>query len=375
MNLGRTSVKLWVVLLTLSATLLLLMACTPSHPQSTFDAAGPVAEKQLTLFYIVFWAAVFVFIVVGGILLYAVIRFRRKPGEDKMPVQVHGNTKLEIGWTIAPAIVLAVIAVPTVVYIFDISDPPLDGALEVNVIGHQWWWEFEYPEQNVITANEMHVPVDTPVILNLMSDDVIHSFWIPKLAGKVDVIPSNLNKMWFEASRGDIESLPAVFFGQCAEFCGDAHAHMKFKVIVDEEYAFNDWVENYHAITARGSPTEGDALEGAQLFASKGCTLCHSATGPWPKAVRDGLMRAFVGGAAAFPGPNLTNLGTRNTLAAGVIEDLNRDTLKEWLTDPDEVKPGNHMADLANVYNVDNQDEMLTEDDIDKLASYLLSLK
>ena len=367
---GRASVKALAVLLSLSAALLLLMACTPSHPQSTFDASGPVAEKQLTLLYIMLVPALLVFVAVAGVLVFAVVRYRRKPG-DQIPAQIHGNTPLEIGWTIAPAIMLIVIAVPTLIYIFEISDTPPAGALEVNVTGHQWWWEFEYPEQNVLTANELHVPVDRPVLLNLRSDDVIHSFWIPKLAGKVDVIPSNLNKMWFEARRVDIDSLPAVFFGQCAEFCGEAHANMRFRIIVEEEYAFNDWVEKYHEIVARGSPTEGDALEGAQLFASKGCTLCHVANGP----IRIDLMPVFFGGGAAFPGPNLSNLGTRNTLAAGFVDDLNRDTLTEWLTDPEKVKPGNRMKQLANVYTTDIEEEKLTEDDIDKLASYLLSLR
>lgn len=371
---GRPSLRL-VAALSTAAALLLLMACTPSHPQSTFDAAGPVADKQLTLFYIIFWAAVVVFVVVVGILLYSVIRFRRKEGEDGIPAQIHGNTPLEIAWTIAPAIVLVAIAVPTVIFIFDISDTEREGALEVTVIGHQWWWEFEYPEENVITANELHVPVDRPVKLSLKSDDLIHSFWIPKLAGKVDMIPSNVNKMWFEARRRDIDSLPEVFFGQCAEFCGESHANMRFKVIVEEPEQFDDWVDKYHEIAGRGDPPEGDALDGAQLFASKGCTLCHSATGPWPEAVRKSLVVAFEGGAAAFPGPNLTNVGTRNTLAAGVIDDLNRSTIMEWLRDPEEIKPGNRMAELANVYSTDVPEEKLTEEDIEKLTAYLLSLR
>ena len=214
------------------AVILILMACTPSHNQSTFDPLGPVAEKQLTLFNIIFWAAMFVFIVVGGALIYTVIRFRRRAGQTEIPAQTHGNTPLEIGWTIAPAIVLLVVAVPTVIYIFDISGEPPPDALEVNVIGHQWWWEFEYPEQNVVTANELHIPVDVPIKLNLTSDDVIHSFWVPKLAGKQDVIPTNLNTMQFTASGSDIDTLPAILFGQCAEFCGVAHAHMRLRVVV-----------------------------------------------------------------------------------------------------------------------------------------------
>ena len=183
------------LLLLLLAT---LVACTPSHPQSTFDTAGPVARSQLTLFYWIFWAAVFVFVTVEGALLYLVIRYRRKPG-DADPEQIHGHTALEIGWPILPAVILAVVAVPTVMTVFYNANPPDPSAMRVDVVGHQWWWEFHYPEGDVVTANEMHIPVDEVVIISLDSKDVLHSFWIPKLAGKVDVVPNNVNTMWIKA--------------------------------------------------------------------------------------------------------------------------------------------------------------------------------
>ena len=354
------------ILLALSATAILILAgCTPSHPQSTFDPAGPIADKQLDLFIIIFWAAVGVFVLVTGALLYTVIRYRRRQGQEEIPPQTHGNTPVEVAWTIAPVIVLAIIAVPTIIYIFDIADTPPD-SMEVHVTGHQWWWEFEYPEQNVITANELHVPVDKPIKLVLRSDDVIHSFWIPKLAGKVDVIPSNENPMRFTAEK------TGTFFGQCAEFCGVAHAHMRFRVIVETEEGFNAWVDNYRELAARPPPSSGPAAEGATLFASRGCLLCHTASGPAPADVRQSLAAAFERGELRFPAPNLTNFGTRTTLAAGIME-LNRDNLVEWLRDPDEVKPGNRMGRLANVY-VDPKAE-LSEDDISALTEYLLSLK
>ena len=445
---SRPSLRLLAIVLSVSA-MLLLMACTPSHPQSTFDTAGPVAEKQRTLFYIIFWAAVFVFIVVEGILIYAVIRFRRKRGQVGMPAQTHGNTPLEIGWTLAPAIVLAVIAVPTLIYIFDIAKTPKAETLEVtfrdapgeanlrsvldelghakatilsigenqftirklsldkreeeelrqtleeklapiesfdlpdrplvvNVTGHQWWWEFEYPEENVITANELHVPVDRPVKLNLRSDDVIHSFWIPKLAGKQDVIPTNVNPMKFTARKADIDTdiWPAEFFGQCAEFCGVAHANMRFRVYVEEsQEAFDAWVAKYHEIAVRPPPTgETEVAKGYLVFASRGCLLCHTVSGPAPLEVRISLREAFERGELRFPAPNLTNFGTRNTLASGTLEnDPQGENLLRWLRDPDEVKPGNRMAELANVYI--DPDARLTEKDISALAAYLLSLK
>jgi cytochrome c oxidase subunit 2 len=329
-----------------------------------------VAEKQRTLFYIIFWAAVFVFILVEGILVYTVLRYRRRAGQQ-LPSQTHGNTTLEIGWTIAPAIVLAVIAVPTMIYIFDIAKDPGPDALVVNVTGHQWWWEFEYPQQNVVTANELHVPVDVPVKLNLKSDDVIHSFWVPKLAGKQDVVPNNDNSIWFKARKKDIDTFPAVFYGQCAEFCGVAHANMRLRVIVHDSFedTFDDWVTAYH-LPQR--PAVGEAAEGAVLFASRGCLLCHKADGPAPAEVRQSLKEAFERGELRFPAPNLTKFATRSTFVGGTME-LNRDNLVKWLADPDELKPGNRMAQLANVYR--DPGARLSREDVEKLASYLLSLE
>ena len=359
----------------LGLALLLLLACTPSHNQSTFDTAGPVAEQQLELFIIIFWAAVFVFVLVGGIMLYAVVRYRRRPGRDEMPVQTHGNTPLEVGWTIAPVVVLVVIAVPTLIAIFEIADLPADkDALVVNVTGHQWWWEFGYPDQelvsgDLVTANELHVPVDTDVKLNLRSDDVIHSFWIPKLAGKVDVVPSNVNRMQFKSEK------TGNFFAQCAEFCGVAHAHMRFRVIVESETDFKAWVAKYHELAKRPAPTgDSPAAKGAALFPALGCTLCHTINGPTPEGLNASLMGAFRAGSGAFPGPNLTNIATRGTMAAGFI-DLDRDNLMRWIRSPDKVKEGNHMEDLASIYTDTELNKQLTEVNILALAEYLLSLK
>ena len=362
----RHSLRLLVLLLSVSA-IVLLIGCTPSHPQSTFDPAGEVADKQLTLLWIILGAAIVVFVPTVGVLVYAVIRYRRRPGEDEIPAQTHGNTRLEIAWTIAPGIVLAVIAVPTIIYIFEIDEASDPDALGVNVTGHQWWWEFEIPEYNLITANELHVPVNRQIKLNLRSDDVIHSFWIPKLAGKVDVVPGNVNPMNFTSK------FVGEFYGQCAEFCGVAHAHMRFRVIVQSQFEFDKWVAKYHEIAKRGPPT-GDTREarGFTVFASRGCLLCHKSDGPASLEVREALRDAFESGALLFPAPNLTNFGTRTTMAAGIME-LNRESIIEWLTDPDKVKPGNRMAQLAITYVDPNAS--LSDQDIQELADYLLSLK
>ena len=346
------------------ATLLLALAilwvgCYPSNPQSTFDAAGPVAQKQLNLFLIIFWAAVFVFVVVQGALVYTVIRFRRRPRQD-IPKQVHGNTRLEVAWTIAPTLVLIVIAVPTITTIFDTANiPDQENVLEVKVTGHQWWWEFEYPQLGLVTANELHVPPDPWVIdVTLESDDVIHSFWIPKLAGKVDVIPNNVNTLWFRADE------PGEYFGQCTEFCGIAHAQMRFRVIVEPtKEAFDDWVEGQLAPAA---------VSMAPVFGLKACGVCHTVTGPDPEGMQDARMDAFLAGQPTYPAPNLTHFASRGTFAGGILERTD-DNLRRWLKRPFDVKPGNHMAALAGVYT--NPNLALVDDDIDALLAYLQSLK
>ena len=341
----------------------LAVGCTPSHPQSTFDTAGPVAESQLTLFLIIFWAAVFVFIVVEGMLVYAVIRFRRKPGEG-LPKQVHGHTRMEIAWTIAPAIVLAVIAVPTIATILNTTDPPRgEEVLQVNVTGHQWWWEFEYPELGdeeagpVVTVNELHIPVGKAVSFTLDSMDVIHSFWVPKLGGKMDVVPNSMNKMWLKARE------PGTFFGQCAEFCGLAHAQMGLRVIAEPEESFQQWV------TEQQQPADPPITEaekrGLALFESTKaqCWTCHTV---------EGTKRA-----RGDKGPNLTHVASRTTIAAGLLDISTPSAftrnVTRWLRDPGAVKPGNIMARDANIYV--KPESRLSDEEIEDLVAYLRTLK
>ena len=335
--------------------LLLLAACTPDHPQSTFDTQGPVARSQLILFYWIFWAAVFVFITVGGALLYVTFRFRRKPG-DGDPPQVHGNTPLEIGWTILPILVLAVVAVPTVITIFDNANSPEPASMQIEVIGHQWWWEFKYedpddPTAKVVTANELHIPVDEIINISLDSKDVLHSFWIPKLAGKVDVVPNNNNTMWIKAERAD------EYLGQCAEFCGVSHANMRFRVISESRSDFDAWLRAQKAPAE--DPVDPLALEGKALFEGEAqCFACHTVSG---------LRKA-----RGLTGPNLTHVGGRTHIASGILENT-QDNLKKWLTDPVAVKPGNIMARDAAIYN--DPEKKLTEAEIDSLVAYLRGLK
>ena len=341
----------------------LLAACTPSHGQSTFDTVGPVARSQLVLFYWIFWAAVFVFVTVVGALLYIVIRYRRKPG-DGDPPQVHGHKPLEIAWTVLPAIVLAVVAVPTITTIFDNANSPDQGALTVDVVAHQWWWEFRYPHPDesgneVVTANELHIPVNEVVNVTLDSLDVLHSFWIPKIAGKVDVVPNNANTMWIQAD------IPGEYLGQCAEFCGVAHAHMRFRVIAQPREEFDAWLAA-QALPAV-DPPDPLALKGKALFEGQAqCFSCHTVSG---------LKKA-----RGLIGPNLTHVASRGHIAAGELENT-QFNLRQWLKDPNAVKPGNIMARDALIYkDADGgysplPNESLSEAQVSALVSYLRTLE
>ena len=386
----------------LGTLIALLMGCTPSHSQSTFDTLGPVAENQLFIFWFIFWAGLVVFVAVEGALLYMVFKFRRREG-DGDPEQTHGNTRLEIAWTIAPVIVLIVAAVPTVQGIFYADAGRfLDGngvsdELQVDVIGHQWWFEFRYPNPNnpgeqIAVANEMYVPVGEPVVFLLDSVDVIHSFWVPKLAGKVDMIPNNDNKMWFEAYQ------PGEFFGQCAEFCGVSHANMRFKVVAVPRPEFDAWLQ--HQANPAPEPSDPLAAEGKKLFRDAGCSGCHADTSSIIKLRDDG------GRIPGRTGPILTHVATRlNHLgiyrnsdvpfengsgarqlfvnadgipqrADGqpfVSEAMLQNNLKVWITDPEALKPGNLMSRDGEPYM--DPANALSERDIDALVAYLMTLK
>lgn len=336
---------------------ILFTACYPDNPQSTFDATGPVARSQLTLFWVIFWAAVFVFVVVEGILLYAVFRYRRRPG-DGDPKQTHGNTKLEIGWTILPSLVLVVVAVPTVITIFDnANSPDPEGALQVGVVGEQWWWEFNYPDpadpnNTLITANELHIPVDEVVNITLDSRDVLHSFWIPKIAGKVDLVPNNRNTMWIKAEE------TGTFFAQCAEFCGESHALMRFWVIVETREEFDAWLTSERADAIE--PTDPLAMQGKAIFegSQAQCWLCHTVKGSQK--------------ANGKVGPDLTHVGRRTHIAGGIRENT-QENLTEWITDPNSVKPGNIMSLEGQVY-IDPTLKM-TDAQISAVVRYLQGLQ
>lgn len=242
------------------ATGALLLGCgSVGGDQNTFNPSGDVAETQKNLFLLVLIPAVIILVLVGGALTYALIRYRRRRDDEPLPKQVHGNTRLELAWTIAPTVLLVGLAVPTIIGIVELGQAPGEDALRVTVIGQQFSWRFEYPditdaEGNPLSSEELHIPVDQEVGFSLESLDVIHSFWAPKLAGKQDVVPGRTNQLVFTAEE------PGVFAGQCAEFCGLQHAFMKFTVIAEEPEEFDAWVDEQLAAAAaaeQGAGSEG----------------------------------------------------------------------------------------------------------------------
>ena len=324
---------------------LLIPACGAGDlPQNALDPEGPIARKVDNLFDPVFWIAVGVFVVVEGLLLFIVFRFRQR-SPDQIPTQVHGNKVLEIAWTIAPSLLLFVIAFPTVAMIFELAEKP-DNALEVTVTGHQWWWEIRYPDLGVVTANELHIPINQPVYLTIKSVDVIHSFWVPKLAGKQDMIPGRSNHLTIIAEH------PERYLGQCAEFCGVSHANMRFRVMAQEQADFDAWVEQVRAEAA--TPADDLAQEGARIFAE----------GTWPKGACVGCHTIRgVEGAGGRLGPELTHFGSRTTLAGGTYRNT-PENLARWLRDPNSLKPGALMPTLG-----------LTDREVEALVAYLQTLE
>lgn len=335
-----------LLLLVFVGALLLSMACSPSDPQNTLAAQGIVAKKQQDLFWVVAAWAAGVFVVVEALLLFTLWRFRHRPGQGE-PHQTHGNTRLEIAWTIAPALVLITVAVPTVSLLWELAEPPRV-AMDVRVTGHQWWWEFEYPGHGVVTANELHIPVGETVQFHLTSADVIHSFWVPKLAGKMDVIPGKTNTFWIRADS------PGTYFAQCAELCGVQHANMKFRVIAQPRDQFEQWVRAQRTPARQPDPGTPEAA-GLEVFRTN-CIACHTVDG--------------VPGAVGKVGPNLTHFGSRQTLAAGVVEN-NLQNLETWIADTSSLKPGVEMARTP----MPRFNQTLTPEQIQAVARFVAGLR
>ena len=353
--------KRWVVIVAaMLLSSLLLSACGENSP-SVLNTFGPVAAKEASLFWFTLIVATIVFVAVEGMLLYSIIRYRERPNSPN-PKQTHGNNTIEIAWTVAPSIFLFVVLGATIYTMFGLSDLGGGNKVEVRVVAHQWWWEFDYPNYNIVTADSLHIPAGAVIQADLASNNVIHSFWIPALAGKLDVIPGNNHPLLFKA---DMNATGKKFRGLCAEFCGAQHAHMDFDVYVDDQNTFNRWVSvQQQAATPLSTsaackppiPQSDLVACGAKFFAQGACVGCHGIVGVNLNGYNDPKALGLVG-------PNLTHFGSRDLIAGGVLEN-NPQNLALWLHNPQDVKPGNDMPDLG-----------LSQDQINALVAYLESLK
>jgi cytochrome c oxidase subunit 2 len=369
------------------AGLLALAGCASDAPLDTFKPQGPEAQKIQDLAVPVFLVAGVVFVLVLGGVLVLSLKYRQRKGDEDSPDprQTHGVVPLELGWTILPALVLAVIAPFTVVTIFSLAEEPED-AIDVTVIGQQWWWEYQYDldsdgEPDIITANEMVIPAGVPVDLSIESRDVIHSFWIPALNGKKDAVPGRSHPLTIEADE------PGQYRGQCTEYCGLSHANMRMRVYAVDQADYDAWVDNQ--LSPAPAPEEGsDAAAGQQTFI-QACSSCHVINGLEPEGYPGAPL---VSGAA----PNLTHFMSRTTFAGSIFEtylppdgdeeaqyldiiengEFNRTQLEAWLRDPPGEKP---MAPEPNEYSDGLGRGMpnlnLSETQIDQLVAYLETLR
>ncbi|HUB17106.1 MAG TPA: cytochrome c oxidase subunit II [Acidobacteriaceae bacterium] len=335
-----------------AGVLCLLAACSmraawaegPLGSPSIFAPSSTPARTILDLSWFVIAITGGIFVTVGGLLAWALIRYRaRKDDELSEPPQIYGSTQVEMAWTVIPILIVVVLFLTTTRIIFAIQDAPEPpAALDVTVVGHQFWWEFRYPKLGIVTANELHVPVSTaqdprPTFLRLMSADVDHSFWVPELAGKTDLIPNHPNEMWIDPHR------TGLFLGQCAQFCGLEHAKMLLRVYVDTPEQFDAWVEQQK----QAGVQDPAVAAGRHVFETEACTNCHTIAGT---------------AARGTFGPDLTHLASRATIAAGAAMNTPQN-LRAWIQDPNTFKPGALMPAMQ-----------LSDEQVDELVAYLDTL-
>jgi cytochrome c oxidase subunit 2 len=338
------------ILVLLGGMLLAVGLCDAAAPPdysvpSIFDPRSTPAESIYHLSHFVLAITGLIFLVVFTLLTYAVIKFRRSPADDKRePAQVYGSTQIELAWTIIPILIVVVLFLATARVIHAIQDAPKPAtALEVTAIGHQFWWEFRYPALGIVTANELHVPVSSPAhpaptFLKLLSADTDHSFWVPQLAGKTDLIPNRVNDTWIDPRQ------TGVYLGQCAQYCGTQHAKMLLRVSVDSPEDFDAWVRAQSQL-ANQDPKE---TAGRRVFETTACINCHAISGT---------------AATGRFGPDLTHLMSRQTIASGAAENTT-ENLHTWIQNPDAIKPGSLMPAMK-----------LSDPDLDALVRYLETLR
>ena len=329
----------------LCATAVAAMAQTVHPIGNIFKPRATPADSVYNISLLMLAVCAAIFVVVAGLLTFAIIRFRRRNADHgREPAQVYGSTRIEIAWTVLPILIVVVLSMATARTVIEVQNKRLPAdTLKVTVIGHQWWWEYRYPEFGIVAANELHVPVSTVAkprvtALRLESADVAHSFWIPQLAGKTDLIPGITNTMWIDPRQD------GIFLGNCAEYCGTQHANMLLRVVVESPADFDKWV------SAQKQPAMTDpGLErGRATLLSLSCVNCHTVTGT---------------SAAGTFGPDLTHLMSRTTLGSGMIPNT-PENLRAWMKDPQQIKKGNLMPNMQ-----------LNARELDEVVNYLSSLK
>src|ERR1700722_10933740 len=311
---------------------------------SIFTPESTPAKSILDLSTFVLAITGIIFVVVVTLLGYSILKFRATSANaDREPAQVYGSNQIEMAWTIIPILIVVVLFLATARVIHAIQDAPEPaGALDVIAIGHQYWWEFRYPKLGIVTANELHIPISgpdhqTPTFLQLLSADTDHSFWVPELAGKTDLIPNHPNRMWMDPQR------TGIFLGQCAQYCGTQHAKMLLRVSVDSPEDFAAWVRTQQKPAAE----DANAIAGRRSFEGNACMNCHRVDG----TSADGRF-----------GPDLTHLMSRATIAAGAAKNT-PDNLRLWIQDPSAIKPGSLMPAMK-----------LSDADLDAVVSYMETL-
>jgi cytochrome c oxidase subunit 2 len=317
-------------------------------PTNIFDPAATPAHSIFGLSMLVLSVTLAIFLIVAGLLLYALIRFRHRPEDsDREPAQIYGSNQIELSWTVIPILIVVMLFLTTTRVILGTEAIPKPaGAMDVIVIGHQFWWEYRYPRLGVVTANELHIPISdparpTPTYLTMSSADVSHSFWVPRLAGKMDVIPNRVNVMWMDPPQA------GLYLGQCAQYCGTQHAKMLLRVYAQSPEDFADWIDQQKRPARQDFSGNPAAAEGQTVFLHNACINCHTIAG----TVANGRF-----------GPDLTHLATRDTIASGPIENT-PENLRKWIDDPNSMKPGSLMPAMH-----------LNDHDLDVITAYLTQL-
>ena len=323
----------------------LLLASDPPAIPNIFRPQSTPADEIHTISNFTLMITGLIFAVVFGLLIYVVFRFRSSTSRnDVEPPQVYGSNQIELAWTVIPVLIVLVLFLATARVIHSVQNPPRPAAtLDVTAIGHQYWWEFRYPSLGIVTANELHIPVSdpaslSPTFLKLLSADTDHSFWVPMLAGKTDLIPNRINTMWMDPHS------TGLYVGQCAQYCGTQHAKMLLRVYVDSQQQFAAWAQ----AQKQTAQTSDAVAAGRKIFEQTACVNCHSVAG----TIADGRF-----------GPDLTHLMSRDTIASGAAPNTH-ENLRLWIHDPDAIKPGSLMPAMN-----------LNDRDLDALVAYLESLR